>query len=74
MNTPVIEKILRVSKEFDCTIHGLSTDLVEVDTLKAVECTFQVAFSGDSGRLNEYLSRLEAETKAISIQLLNHHR
>jgi len=73
-NTPVIEKILTVSKEFDCVIHGLSTDLEEVDGTKAVQCTFQVAFSGNNDRINEYLSRLETETKAISIQLLNNHR
>lgn len=73
-NTPILEKILSVSKEFDCTIHGLSTDIVEADTNKAVECTFQVEFSGSNDRLNEYLSRLESETKAYSIRLLNNHR
>lgn len=71
---PILEKILTVSKEFDCTIHGLSTDLADSDGVKVVECTFQVAFSGSGDRLNEYLSRLESETKAVSIQLLNNHR
>ena len=73
-NTPIIDKILTVSKEFDCVIHGLSTDLAELDGQKAIQCTFQVAFSGNDDRVNEYMSRLEMETKAISIQLLNNHR
>lgn len=73
-NEPLLEKILKVSKEFDCSIHGLSTDLVEEDGDKSIECTFQVEFSGDDSRLNEYLSRLEIETKAASIKLLNNHR
>lgn len=73
-NEPLLEKILKVSKEFDCSIHGLSTDLVEEDGDKSIECTFQVEFSGDDSRLNEYLSRLEVETKAVSVKLLNNHR
>ena len=73
-NEPILEKILKVSKEFDCSIHGLSTDLVEEDGDKSIECTFQVEFSGDDSRLNEYLSRLEVETKAVSVKLLNNHR
>lgn len=73
-NEPLLEKILKVSKEFDCSIHGLSTDLVEEDGDKSIECTFQVEFSGDDSRLNEYLSRLEVETKVASIKLLNNHR
>ena len=72
--TPIIDKILTVSKEFDCVIHGLSTDLVEAEIGKAVECTFQVEFFGKLDRINEYMSRLEKETKAVSIQLLNNHR
>ena len=76
VDSPIIDKVLAVSKEFDCSIHGLSTDLIESDGSKAVECTFQAAFNGtvESERLNAYLSKLEADTKAISIQLLNSHR
>ena len=74
MNTPVIEKILRVSKEFDCQISGLSTELVDNNGVQSVECTFQVSFRKKDGDFNEYLSRLEAETKPVSIQMLNHHQ
>lgn len=70
---PILEKILSVSKEFDCVIHGLSTDLVEGSAEAAIECTFQAVFSnGGDERINEYVSHLQKETKAISIHLLGH--
>ncbi len=68
---PILSKILAVSKEFDAAIHGLSTELIEEGK---VECTFQVVFSSGNGRVEEYMSRLESETGAVSIQLLNSHR
>ena len=72
---PVLSKILSVSKEFDGQIHGLSTELVNDEGPKgAVSCTFQVFFSSGNGRINDYLSRLEEETHAIHIQLMNDHR
>lgn len=72
---PVLSKILAVSKEFDCTIHGLSTELVNPDgTQPTVQCTFQVVFSSNGNRSAEYISHLEKETHAINIHLLNDHR
>lgn len=71
---PIIEKVLTVSKEFDCTIYDLSTNLIESGDTKMVQCTFKVKFLDNEWKLNEYLSRLEKETKASSIELLNSHR
>ena len=72
---PILGKLLAVSNEFDARIHGLSTDSIDgVGDEKLVECTFQVIFSSGDGRLVEYLSKLEAETHAISVKLLNNHR
>ena len=71
----ILGKILEVSKEFDARIHGLSTDLVDgIGDEKLVECTFQVIFASGEGRLLEYLSKLEKETKATSLKVLNSHR
>lgn len=67
----VLEKILSVSKEFDCTVHGISTDLVEGND-KAVEITFQARFESGEERVMEYISRLEQETHAINIHILGH--
>ena len=74
-NTPVLGKILDVTKEFDARIHALSTEIVDgIGDEKLIECTFQVIFSSADGRLLEYLSKLESETKATSVKVLNSHR
>ena len=69
---PALNKILAISKKFDCSIHGLSTDLFDKGDKKEVQLTFQVAFSSSENRVDEYISELEKETKATSIQLLGH--
>ena len=75
-NEPVLERILTVSKEFDCTIHGVSTSLKGEGDAKRLEITFQVVFESNGGenRLIEYISKLEIETKAINIHQLNAHK
>lgn len=67
----VLEIILSVSKEFDCTVHGISTDLVEGND-KAVEITFQARFESREERVMEYISRLEQETHATNVHILGH--
>ena len=69
---PILQKILVISKEFDCEVHGISTNLVEGTDGKVVEVTFQAIFDSGEGRLDEYVSKLEAELKAKSIRLLGH--
>ena len=72
---PILGKILEVSKEFDARIHALSTDMADNSgDEKLIECTFQVIFSSGEGRLLEYLSKLEKETNATSVKVLNSHR
>ena len=68
---PILGKILKVSKEFNCTIHGLSTSPVDGSDDK-VEVVFQAHFENGDERLMEYISKLEEETKAHNIQLLSH--
>ena len=69
--TPVMEKILTISKEFDCQVQDLSTSLVENGDGKIIQCTFKAKFSDDGARVDEYLSRLEKETNALTIDLVN---
>lgn len=67
---PVLEKIIEVSKKFDARVSGISTAAIEgTDSL---EVTFQAIFESGEGRLDEYLSELEKETKAKNIHLLGH--
>ena len=68
---PLLEKILTVSKEFDCTIHSMSTNLVEGGN-SSIEVTFQVIFDSGEERLMEYISKIEKETRATNIQILGH--
>ena len=71
-NTPVLDKILSVSKEFDCSIHSLSTTFVEEGGEQCIELTFQALFESGEERVIEYVSRLEQETKAKNIHILGH--
>lgn len=72
---PILTKILAVAKEFDASVHGLSTDIINDDGKdRVIECTFQVVFASGNGLVEEFISRLEAETGAMSVQLLNSHR
>ena len=66
---PTIEKILAISKEYECTVHGLSTELIDG---QRIEYSFQVVFSGNEAKATEYVARLEKETHATNIQLLGH--
>lgn len=70
----VLEQILLVSKEFDCTVHGLSSELEEETGGKCISITFQANFNNREGEAHvmEYVSRLEAATHASYIHLLSH--
>ncbi len=68
----VLTSILNVSKTFNCTVNVFATDLnSEADGSKVLEITFQAVFGSQPKNLMEYLSELEKETKAISVQLLS---
>lgn len=69
---PIISQILVVSKEFDCSIHKVSTNIVSGES-GHIEVTFQAVFSnGGEERVMEYISELEKATKAVNIHLLSH--
>lgn len=67
-----LEKILSVSKEFGCYVQGLSTELFDDEKGKRMECSFQAIFINGDPEIDKYISRLEKETNAISIQLFGH--
>lgn len=72
---PVLSKILEISKEFDGSVHAMSTELINDEGPKPlISCTFQIVFSNDDGRISDYVSRLETELKTTHIELLNNHR
>ena len=69
VEVPVLETILKVSQEFDCRVHGISSTPREDGS---VEVTFQVIFDEGGDRLDDYLTELGKETKAKNIHLLSH--
>ena len=69
-DTPLLDTILTVSLEFNCTIHNLSTELITSNTSKIVSLTFQVVFDSSKDKINEYISKIEKEANVISIQIL----
>ena len=69
---PILDKILTISKKYDCAVHGISTEMLEAGESRAIQVTFQAVFKTASERVVEYVSELEKETKATSIQLFGH--
>ena len=69
----VLEKVIEVSKQYGCEIQGLSSELIEDQRGKRIECTFQAVFHS-KGKVDvaEYMSKVKKETHAISIHLLGH--
>ena len=76
INAPVtesmLEKIILISKEFDCQVQNLSTEVIEDSNGKKVECSFQAVFTCAEPKVTEFVARLEKETNAYSVQLLGH--
>ena len=66
----ILEKIFKVSDEFGCEVREMSTDLIEDEQGRRVECSFQAAFGVREPRVAEYIAKLEKETNALSVQLL----
>ena len=72
LNEPVMSKILEVSRKFNCTIHGVSTALGEEGNPQTMEVVFQAVFADETTGIPDYLTELQKETNAISVNLLSH--
>ena len=69
-DTPLLDTVLTVSMEFNCTIHNVSTELITSSSSKVVLLTFQVVFDSSKDKINEYIAKIEKEANIISIQIL----
>lgn len=69
---PILDKILVTSKKYDCTVHGISTEMIENGEKREIQVTFQAVFKSGGERVIEYVSELEKETKATNVQLFGH--
>ena len=68
----LLEKILDVSKRYNCSVQSLSTELIEDEKGRRLECTYQAIFDDSEPKILEYIEKLKEETKAISVDLIGH--
>ena len=71
MGEAVLGTLHHVCKEFDCSLHSMSSTITEEDGKNCVEIVFQILFESGSERSEEFLARVEQEVKPISIHYLN---
>ena len=69
-DTPLLDTVLTVSAEYNCSIHNISTELITSNSTKVISLTYQVFFHSSKDKINEYISKIEKEAKVISIQTL----
>jgi len=72
MSESLLEKIILVSKEYECSVQGLSSEVIEDANGKRVEVSFQAVFTCAKPNISEYVAKLEKETNAINVQLFGH--
>ena len=72
MSESLLEKIILVSKEFECSVQGLASEVIEDANGKRVEVSFQAVFTCAKPNISEYVAKLEKETNAINVQLFGH--
>lgn len=69
---PALAKILAIAEKYECSIHGVSSQLGEEQGQEVMEITFQVVFENGGSRLDEFVSAIEAEVKVVKLQTLGH--
>ena len=71
---PVLAKILSISKEFNCEVTTLSTDLVSNNGENMIQFLFKVVFNSEHGQGTEFVTRLSNEIDAVDIHTITDHR
>ena len=72
LSDSILEKIVHISNEFECSVQGLSSEIIEEAGGKRIECSFQAVFTCAQPKIAEYVAKLEKETNSYSVQLLGH--
>ena len=69
----ILEKIHLISKEYNCSIVGLTTELIEEEGGNKISCSFHALFGEDDvPKVPEYVAKLQKETNSISIETFTH--
>ena len=71
---PVIKGVLEVCNQYNCSPQELTCEIVDGSNDSLVEITFQAIFEDAKPNVNEFVSKLQENLEAKSIQILNHKR
>lgn len=73
VNEPVVTKLSIIAEEFQCTIGNLQTSVSRSDGKQVLRISFQAVFPSPKYDLHAFLTRIETEVHAYSIEVLNGH-
>lgn len=74
IDKPVLAKILAISKELDCQVKTLSTELVSSSESSVIQFTLLVIFNSNRIVPTEFITRISNDTEAIDIHTISDHR
>lgn len=73
-DAPVMTDLLAVAKEYNCNVTDISTQIVQDGERSFLEVIFKLSSEDNTNiPIPTIVNELENRTKAISIQVLNHH-
>lgn len=70
INKPIAQIIMKISSEFGYEVHELSSEIEEDQNGKRIICYFQIVFPKKYVDIGKFITRLETETEAYSINLI----
>ena len=70
---PAMTEILAVAKENECAVADVTTSIVKDGNQNCIEVVFKLSKEEGDIPVDAVIADLEKRTKAINIQVLNHH-
>ena len=71
IDSPALNQILKVGKEFNCKIDGLQTAFPDEEESNIMEITFHAIFTGNENRVMDFVKALEQEIGVGRVHILN---
>ena len=73
IDTPVLAKVLSISKDYGCSIKTLANDLLSQNGVNMVQLTLQVVFETGNVQFHELIAKISSEIPGANIRTLNDH-
>lgn len=75
LNTPVMSIVLDIANEHGCTVNDVNSQIIKDGSEPRIEMTFKLSTEDKKIKLDllNIVKELEERTKALSVQVLNHH-